>query len=155
MKKMTIWGIGPKIMFPGYSILFILSWMPVKLSISGILNVPGIYTICVSLIFICIGIIILAFTNSDIKKAVKTNQLITTGMFSRIRNPMYASHIFFIMPGVCLLTNNAITLLSILCTVMIFNILILKEEKVLEENFGVEYLNYKKRVRRLLPKWNI
>lgn len=65
---------------------------------------------------------------------------------------MYAAHIFFIMPGVCLLTNNIITFFSVICTVIIFNILILQEEKELEENFGVEYVNYKKRVRRLLPK---
>jgi len=155
MKKMTIWGVGPKIMAPGYFILFILSWIPVKISITGIINIPGLYLIVIAFILICMGIIMLAAANSDIKKAIKTNQLITTGMFSRIRNPMYAAHIFFLIPGVCLLTNNAITLFSIICTVILFNILIPKEEKVLEENFGIEYINYKNRVGRLLPKLNI
>ena len=155
MKKMTIWGVGPKIMAPGYFILFILSWIPVKISITGIINIPGLYLIVIAFILICMGIIMLAAANSDIKKAIKTNQLITTGMFSRIRNPMYAAHIFFLIPGVCLLTNNTITLFSIICTVILFNILIPKEEKVLEENFGIEYINYKNRVGRLLPKLNI
>jgi hypothetical protein len=30
MKKMTLWGVGPKIMFPGYAILILLSWLPLK-----------------------------------------------------------------------------------------------------------------------------
>lgn len=152
MKKMTIWGVGPQIMFPAYSILFVLSWIPIKISILRILSVPGLYITAISLILICIGIILLGITNSQIKDALKTNQLITTGLFSRLRNPMYAAHLFFLMPGICLLTNNAITLLSIICTVIIFKALISKEEKVLEENFGIEYMKYKKRVRRLLPK---
>lgn len=152
MKKRTIWGVGPKIMAPGYFILFILSWMPVKISIQGILNIPGLYLIVLSLILICMGIIMLAMANMEIKKAMETNQLVTTGLFSRIRNPMYAAHIFFIMPGVCLLTNNVITLLTILCTVIIFYVFISKEEKDLEENFGFEYINYKNSAGRLLPK---
>ncbi len=105
-----------------------------------------------SLILICMGIIMLAMANMEIKKAMETNQLVTTGLFSRIRNPMYAAHIFFIMPGVCLLTNNVITLLTILCTVIIFYVFISKEEKDLEENFGFEYINYKNSAGRLLPK---
>ena len=153
MKKMTIWGIGPKIMIPGYSVLVILSWLPIKLSISGIINVPKNFLAAIALIIICIGIIMLAMANAEIKKALGTNQLVTAGLFSRIRNPMYAAHIYFLMPGLCLLTNNAITLFSVFCTVIIFLILIPKEEKDLEENFGIEYLEYKTRVGRLLPKF--
>ena len=152
MRKMSLWGVGPRIMIPGYLILFILSWVPVKINIKGILDISGLYISAVSIILILIGIIMLAAANLDIKKAVNKNQLITTGLFSYIRNPMYGSHIFFIMPGVCLLTNNAVTLFSILCTLIIFYILIPKEEDVLEENFGEEYLDYKNKVRRLIPR---
>ena len=153
MKKRTIWGVGPKIMFPAYSILFVLSWIPLKISIREIINIPGLYITSVSLLLICIGIAMLATTTMEIKKALEKNQLVTGGLFSRIRNPMYAAHIFFIMPGVCILTDKAITLLSILFTLIVFNLLISKEEKDLEENFGTEYLNYKERVGRLLPKF--
>ena len=152
MKKRTIWGVGPKIMIPGYSILFVLSWAPVKISIRETLNVPGFSIIAVSLILVCTGIVMLAIANIEIKKALDKNLLVTAGLFSKIRNPMYVAHMFFIMPGVCLLTNNAITLFSVPCTMIIFNIFIFKEEKVLEDNFGVEYVNYKNRVGRLLPK---
>ncbi len=152
MKKRTIWGVGPKIMFPAYSILFVLSWIPLKISIREIINIPGLYITSVSLLLICIGIVMLAAANMEIKRALEKNRLVTGGLFSRIRNPMYAAHIFFIMPGICLLTDKAITLLTVLFTLLIFNLLISKEEKDLEENFGTEYLNYKERVGRLLPK---
>lgn len=71
MKKMTLWGVGPKIMAPGYFILFVLSWIPIKIRIREFINIPGFYIIVVSLILICIGIIMLAAINSDIKKAIK------------------------------------------------------------------------------------
>ncbi len=103
-------------------------------------------------ILIGIGILMLTTANAEIKKALKANKLITTGLFSRIRNPMYASHIFFIMPGVCLLINNAMVFLSVIFALIIFLILIAKEEKDLEENFQVEYLRYKTGTGRLLPK---
>ncbi len=143
--------ISPKIMFPGYLILFVLSWVPVKINIKEILNVPGLYIISLSLILVITGVVMLAHANVSIKKAVDTNQLITSGLFRYIRNPMYGAHIYFIMPGICLLTNNAVTLLSVICTVILFNLLISKEEKILEENFGAEYVDYKKRVGRLIP----
>ena len=151
MKKMTIWGVGPKIMTPGYLILFVLSRIPVKISIRETLNIPGVYINAVSFILIFLGIIMLAVASMDIKKALEKGQLATSGLFSRMRNPMYASHIIFIMPGVCFLTDKALTLLSIFCTLILFYSLISKEEKDLEENFGTEYTDYKKRVRRLLP----
>ncbi len=152
MKKMTLWGVGPKIMFPGYAILVLLSWLPLKLNISEILHVPKIYLIIAAIILIGIGILILAKASPEIKKALKANRLITTGLYSRIRNPMYTSHIIFIMPGVSLLINNALVFLSIIFTYFIFMILIPKEEKDLEDNFGSEYLQYKTRTGRLLPK---
>lgn len=155
MKKMTLWGVGPKIMFPGYAILILLSWLPLKLNISVILHVPQSCLLIAAIILTSIGILMLATANAEIKKALKADRLITTGLYSRIRNPMYASHIFFIMPGVCLLINDIKTLLSILLTVFIFLILIPGEEKNLEDNFGSEYLRYKARTSRLLPKFFI
>lgn len=153
MKKMTLWGVGPKIMFPGYAILILMSWFPLKVNISEILYVPGAYLTIAAVILIGIGIIILALANVEIKKALKVNRLITKGLYSRIRNPMYTSHIFFIMPGVCILINNAWVFLSVFFTYFIFLLLIAKEEKDLEDNFGNEYLRYKARSGRLLPKF--
>ena len=152
MKKMTIWGVGPKIMFPSYSILFVLSWLPIKISIVGIMHIPRSLINVVSLILVIIGILFLVIGNSQIKESLKTEKLTTKGLFSYIRNPMYVAHLFFLMPGICLLTNNAITLFSVICAVIIFYLLISDEEKDLEENFGSEYRRYRNRVGRLLPK---
>lgn len=152
MKKMTLWGVGPKIAIPGYTILIVLSLLPVKVNISEILHIPRTYLTIAAIILIGIGILMLATANAYIRKALKANRLITEGLYSRIRNPMYAAHIFFLMPGVSLLINNALVFLSVFFTYLIFMILIPKEEKDLEDNFGSEYLRYKARTGRLLPK---
>lgn len=154
MKKMTAWGVGPRIMIPGYCILLVLSWLPVKLNISKIFHIPRPYLTVVAIILLGIGIVMLTTADSEIKKALKANKLVTTGLFSRIRNPMYASHIFFIMPGVCLLTNNAMVFLSVIFAFILFLVLVPGEEKDMEENFGIEYLQYKSRTGRLLPKYS-
>ena len=153
MKKMTIWGVGPKIMTPSYFLLVVLSLLPIKIGISAILNIPRLYITVAGIFLICVGIIILAMVNTKINKALKTNHLVTTGLFSLVRNPMYVAHLFFLIPGVCLLTDNATTLVSVICGMIAFNILIPVEEKCLEENFGSEYINYKNRVRRLAPRF--
>jgi len=155
VKKMSMWGVGPKIMLPSYLILMILSFAHLRISISGSLNMPRSYLSIAAWIIICIGIIILLIADLQIRNALKENQLFTKGIFSVIRNPIYAAHIFFIMPGFCLLSDNILTALSLLCAGILFNILIAKEEKVLDENFGEKYREYKSKVSRLLPRSRI
>ena len=78
-------------------------------------------------------------------------KLVTTGAYSIVRNPIYSSATFFILPAVTL-----ITLTWIYCVVSIFlyvgvMIFIGKEEKQLTMVFGKEYEEYTAKVHRLIP----
>lgn len=78
-------------------------------------------------------------------------ELVTTGAYGIVRNPIYSSVTFFILPGVALLTLTWVYFVPavFLCAgVMIF---IGHEEQQLTQAFGKEYEDYLAKVDRLVP----
>ena len=78
-------------------------------------------------------------------------KLVTTGAYGVVRNPIYSSVTFFILPAVTLLTLTWVYLVAsvfLYAGVMIF---IGTEEKQLTKAFGGEYKEYLTRVDRLVP----
>jgi len=78
-------------------------------------------------------------------------RLVTTGAYGVVRNPIYSSATFFILPAVTLMTFTWVYLvvsLFLYAGVMIF---IRPEERQLTEVFGTQYEEYMTRVDRLVP----
>jgi protein-S-isoprenylcysteine O-methyltransferase Ste14 len=83
--------------------------------------------------------------------AFSKSKLVTTGAYGVVRNPIYSSATFFILPAVALITLSWVYLVVsvfLYAGVMIF---IGKEEKQLTKVFGREYEEYKTKVDRLIP----
>ena len=77
--------------------------------------------------------------------------LVTTGIYSRVRHPMYLSNIL-LAAGWALLFRGIHALLCVPIWTFCYLILTFFEEKGLEEEYGKEYAEYRKRVRhRLVP----
>ena len=77
--------------------------------------------------------------------------LVTTGAYGIIRNPIYSSVTFFILPAVALLTFTWVYFVPSVFLYMGVMIFIGVEEKQLTEAFGKEYEDYMARVGRLIP----
>jgi len=78
-------------------------------------------------------------------------QLVTTGAYGVVRNPIYSSVTFFVLPAVALMTLAWVYLVAsvfLYAGVMIF---IGTEEEQLTQAFGKEYQDYLARVDRLIP----
>ncbi len=78
-------------------------------------------------------------------------KLITNGAYGVVRNPIYTSAVFFLLPAVALITLTWVYFVPavfLYAGVMIF---IGKEERQLTDTFGMEYIDYMKRVDRLVP----
>jgi protein-S-isoprenylcysteine O-methyltransferase Ste14 len=78
-------------------------------------------------------------------------KLVTTGAYGVVRNPIYSSVTFFILPAVALMTLTWVYFIAsafLYAGVMIF---IGTEEKQLTLAFGKEYEDYLARVDRLVP----
>ncbi len=80
------------------------------------------------------------------------SSLVTTGIYGRVRHPMYLSNIL-LGAGWALLFRGIYALLCVLVWVFGYAVLVLFEEKGLEEEYGVEeYRRYRQRARyRLVP----
>ena len=78
-------------------------------------------------------------------------RLVTTGAYGIVRNPIYSSMAFFVLPVITLITCTWVYLVVsafLYVDVMVF---IGKEEEQLTKVFGKEYEDYVARVDRLVP----
>jgi len=78
-------------------------------------------------------------------------KLVTTGAYGVVRNPLYASVTFFILPAVALMTLTWVYLVPSIFLYVGVMIFIGQEERQLTQAFGQEYLDYLGRVDRLVP----
>ena len=82
----------------------------------------------------------------------RKSNLVTTGIYSRVRHPMYLSNILFAL-GWALLFRGIHALLCVPIWALCYWALIFFEEKGLEEEYGEEYREYRRRVPwRIIPK---
>lgn len=135
-------GVGPYI----YS-------FAVPFVVLGFLN-PSTYSSNVllqtfGLLVIIVGISLFIITMKFLLEKFNNGELATTGTFAVSRNPLYSCWIILILPGLALLCLNWWFLLGSLSMYIGLNLLIKKEENMLEQAFGQEFLDYKKKVSRV------
>jgi protein-S-isoprenylcysteine O-methyltransferase Ste14 len=76
--------------------------------------------------------------------------MITEGMFSKSRNPMYIG-MFMLLCGLAMCFGNLFSLLTPVGFILLIRFLFIpKEERLMENKFGEKYLLYKQKVRRWL-----
>lgn len=83
----------------------------------------------------------------------QTKELITTGIYSKIRNPIYTSMIVAFLGAFLVFPNLIFLILFILGSVGAVS-MALSEEKFLQSTFGEKYTTYSKKTGRFLP-WYI
>lgn len=85
------------------------------------------------------------------EEARKIETIVTTGIFSKIRHPLYLGIIGMNM-GIALAFGVMVTFILALLTIIHWVLTALKEEEALTEKFPAQYSKYKQRVRwRMIP----
>ncbi len=79
------------------------------------------------------------------------NYLIQDGPYSMVRNPMYLGIILIGLGTVLFVLELWVAVLFALLFILRYWQLFVKEEKILQNNFGPQYIAYKKNVPRLFP----
>ncbi len=74
------------------------------------------------------------------------------GIYGKTRNPVYLTHCLLIFAAAALSGYAANWVLFAIDVVFLF-VLIKTEEKELIARYGREYLDYMRRVPRLVPRW--
>ena len=156
MKKnhLPILGVGPM-----YVITIVLITI-ISIIFSATRFIPVITFANFQWIFILIGILCFIIGITLWLKAVIIdrldahiikNELVTTGVYAYVRNPVYSAFMF-VCTGVLLIYGNLVLLvLPIIYWGFMTVLMKLTEEKWLEDLYGKEYVQYRQRVNRCIP----
>jgi protein-S-isoprenylcysteine O-methyltransferase Ste14 len=97
------------------------------------------------------GILLWASAVIQLIMGFSNGKLVTTGAYGIVRNPIYSSVTFFILPAVALMTLTWVYLVVSAFLYLGVMIFIGTEEGQLTTAFGKEYEDYLARVDRLVP----
>ena len=78
--------------------------------------------------------------------AHKKDQLATHGLYALFFNPMYTFQLLLTLPGLLLMLNSWLALLTVIPAFIAFKVFAKEEEKYLEKKFGAQYTEYRKKV---------
>jgi len=143
----------------GVLLVFVSLWLDKVLPVQLSLPIP--VSIFLSVLLLAIGSILCLWTIYDFAKAkgspVPINppqRLVTTGLNSRIRNPMVLGWIVM-MFGAGLVLNSISLIFIFTPLFFLLNILYLKaiEEKEMGKKFGEQYLKYRESVPMFIPRF--
>ena len=115
------------------------------------LTIAGFGVILVSIVINLLARQELARNWSPLAGTSAEQSLIKSGIYARIRHPIYTSGILLSL-GLALVTSSLGGLALFILAVIAFVVRINAEEKALLAKFGVEYQEYAKKTGALLPK---
>lgn len=81
------------------------------------------------------------------------HELITRGIYSVIRHPMYASQIFWSIAQILLLQNWIVGFASLIAFIPFYFLRVQAEERLMLEQFGDQYRSYMQKVGGVVPKF--
>jgi protein-S-isoprenylcysteine O-methyltransferase Ste14 len=150
---MTRVGIGIKL----------LAIIAATFLLTGILTYfqPGIFCInfvsattlrILGIVLIAVGLVMKFSSFRVPSSAFKNKELVTTGIFSYIRHPMYSSWMLFIAPGIALLFRSWLMIAASFVGYLSFKHLVKAEDEYLTRMFGQTYLDYRSHVGEIFPK---
>jgi methanethiol S-methyltransferase len=119
----------------------------------GLVLSSSIYVNLIALIILFIGISIRIVALIEIRNAFRIDKLVTSGIYSKTRNPTYLGFIFIII-GISIASLAILSFIWVILSIVTFYYVAKKEEKDLEETFGEDYLKYEKSVPLFIPKLN-
>jgi len=151
---LPLYGVGPVIVYGQ----FIFTAISIILTYIFDFKFPAVNVLAI--IFKVIGILLIASglyldlsakLKSKLFKSVEENKLITDGVYSIVRNPVYSGALLACIGAVLIANNLILLIVPVICWLYMTLFLIKTEEKWLKELYGQEYVLYCKKVNRCIP----
>lgn len=157
MKKkehLPIFGVGPLIV----AFQIVVTVLGIALSSLGyfelckikVLDIPLKFAGVVLILFGILLYLCAAF-HSKVYDGITQNKLVTAGVYSIVRNPIYSAFLLGCTGAVCIANNLALFIAPVLGWVFMTIVLMCSEEKWLKNLYGDEYVKYCKKVNRCIP----
>jgi protein-S-isoprenylcysteine O-methyltransferase Ste14 len=126
-----------------------------NIHVTGIF-IPAEFVDFIALAFLIMGTIILFLATFKLNKDLvfglsssESHKLQTTGIFSLSRHPFYLGFIFILFSS-CLFNLHYINILAFAGAWIIHHFIMIKEEQFLTSQYGEEYRQYAKQVKRYI-----
>ena len=97
------------------------------------------------------GVVLWAAAVAQLMLGFSRGRLVTAGAYAVVRNPIYSSVTFLVLPAVSLLTSTWVYLTVWLVLYVGVALFIGPEERQLRAAFGEVYEQYQARVHRMIP----
>lgn len=154
--NLPVFGVGPIYVITCFILMVFALILDYKGFLkSGDIIVGKIFIIILGIILIVIGVVlwIQSVIIQKISVKIKKSCLVTDGVYSIVRNPIYSAFTF-VFSGILFTRSNLYLFLIPLIFYIYLTVLMkLTEEKWLREKFGDEYLQYCKNVNRVIPNF--
>ena len=151
---LPLFGVGPVII----ALQILITAVGIYVSYRGCLDVGKTRLLNIPLKMIGAGLILSglylnysAKRKSKLFEMVAENKLITTGLYSVVRNPVYSAVLLACTGAVCIANNLFLFVIPVICWIYMTIFLKLTEEKWLTDLYGQEYIEYCKNVNRCIP----
>jgi len=105
----------------------------------------------VGLAIVMVGVILRVLAFKEIPCTHRINKLVTSGIYSKTRNPVYLSFMIIVL-GIAIFSRMSLTALWVIVTVLVLYWVAKSEESDLETKFGEQYRAYKRNVPRFIPR---
>jgi protein-S-isoprenylcysteine O-methyltransferase Ste14 len=148
---MNIVGQGGKIILFTLPSLIAAIWVHMYLPQVAALPASLSFIKPVGYVLLLLGLSLWGGAVIQLLTGFSNGQLVITGAYGVVRNPIYSSVTFFILPAVALLTLTWVYFVPSVFLYVGVMIFIGEEEKQLTQAFGKEYEDYLARVDRLVP----
>ena len=93
---------------------------------------------------------------ASLRRGFRTGTLVTDGLYAVMRHPLYASSIFFILPGIALVLRSWLLLPMPVVAYVAFRICLSAEDDDLHKQYGDDFARYRDTTNALfpaLPRW--
>lgn len=153
-KPLSQFGVGPYFA----AVSFVLTIVALLLNHYRMLPVihPNSYNLPVRLLgLICLIVAAVLWCNAvittKITRHIRQNELVTSGAYAWVRNPIYTA-VMLLMWGLLLLSGNLLLLVLSPVYHAVMTVMVTQtEEKWLAERYGQAYLDYCSKVNRCIP----
>jgi len=142
-----------KVMPTTWFLVFLLLIIALHFLIGNKISIPFPYN-QLGWILVLAGIVLNLWTDNLFKKYettvkpyLKPSQLILNGPFKISRNPMYLGMLLILLGASVLLKSVVLTIIPVVYCIVMQIFYIRKEEQAMLQEFGPEYVKYKKKVR--------
>ncbi|MGR8999336.1 MAG: methyltransferase family protein [Gammaproteobacteria bacterium] len=143
------------ILFPVLIAMVLFLWPPVAIN-----NIPGVYLMIAGLLMVSIGqglriltIGLVYIVRGGRKRRIYAKKLVTDGLFSHCRNPLYVGNILIVIGFLFISGNITGLIVGSLVFLAIYRLIVHSEESFLSATFAEAYTAYCANVPRWIPRF--